>query len=139
MSIELHIFLHDSRVPSADVWQQTIEHLSFPTILDKTLNLREDAGFSPTIYDGKPTGFEFYLEPSEDILATYSHIAEVVGDREKCATFRWGGDLLEMAAAITAAAALTKLTDGVYFYPGDDIVLGADEAVQATREDLKSL
>jgi hypothetical protein len=44
-----------------------------------------------------------------------------------------------MAAALSAAAALTKLTDGIYYYPNDDIVYGAVEAVEATRSDLSSL
>jgi hypothetical protein len=62
-----------------------------------------------------------------------------VGDRESCATFRWGGDLLEMCAALSAAASLVKITDGIYFYPDDDIVYGADEALSVTQRDLKSV
>jgi hypothetical protein len=46
---------------------------------------------------------------------------------------------LERDAALTAAAALTKLTDGIYYYPNDDIVYGADEALEATRNDVSSL
>jgi hypothetical protein len=140
MSIELHIFLHDSRVPTRESWQEAIEEASFPTVLDATLDVRQHTGFSPTLYAGQSTGFEFFLEPAADILSSsYSHITERVGDRNKCATFRWGGDLTEMAAALTAAAALTKLTDGIYYYPNDDIVYGADEALEATRSDVSSL
>ena len=62
-----------------------------------------------------------------------------LGDRDQCATFRWSSDLIEMAAAISAAAALTKLADGVYYYPDDDIVRGADEAVKSVQQDLSSL
>ena len=139
MSIELHIFMHDSRVPTRDSWQQAIEELGFPTVLDKTLDVRQHSGFSPVVYAGRSTGFEFALAPAVDVLSSYSHIADRVGDREKCATFRWGGDLTEMAAVLSAAAALTKLTDGIYYYPNDDIVYGAVEAVEATRSDLSSL
>ena len=139
MSIELHIFMHDSRVPTRDSWQQAIEELGFPTVLDKTLDVQQHSGFSPVVYAGRSTGFEFALEPAVDVLSSYSHIADRVGDREKCATFRWGGDLTEMAAVLSAAAALTKLTDGIYYYPNDDIVYGAVEAVEATRSDLSSL
>lgn len=138
MSIELHIFMHDSRLPTRESWQQAIEEMRFPTVLDETLDVQQQTGFSPTVYAGQSTGFEFALEPAADLLSSYSHIAARVGDREKCATFRWGGDLTEMAAALSAAAALTKLTDGIYYYPNDDIVYGADEAVEATRNDLSS-
>jgi hypothetical protein len=137
MSIELHIFMHDSRVPTRADWQQAIEQIGFPTVLDSSLDLRQDTGYSPTTYAGKSTGFEFYLDPASEILSAYPHIAKQVGTRDVCASFRWGGDMDEMCAAISAAA-LAKLTDGVYFYP-DDIVYGADEAVEATRRDLASI
>lgn len=140
MSIELHIFMNDSRVPSREAWQLAIDEMNFPTALDAAFDVRQQSGYSPTIHAGQRTGFEFILEPTQKILSSsYAHIADRVGGREKCATFRWGGDLTEMAAALSAAAALTKLTDGIYYYPNDDIVYGADEAVEATRRDLSSL
>ena len=122
MSIELHIFMHDSRVPAREAWQQAIEELRFATVLDTTLDVRQQTGFLPTIYTGQPTGFEFFLEPAEDVLSSYPHVADRVGGREKCATFVWHSDLTEMAAALSAAAALTKLTDGIYYDPQDDLV-----------------
>jgi hypothetical protein len=139
MSIELHIFIHDSSVPTREAWQQAIEELGFPTVLDATLKVERQTGFLPTVYDGRWTGFEFDLGPAAEVLSCYPQIAPIVGDRKACATFRWGGDLIEMAAALSSAAALTKLTNGIYYYPNDDIVYGADEVVEATRSDLSSL
>ncbi len=139
MSIELHVFMPDSRVPNRDAWQQAIEQLGFPTVLNPTMDVRTDTGFSPATYKGQPTGFEFELEPAADILADYFHIASQVGGRDQCATFRWSSDLIEGAAAWSASAALAKLTDGIYFYPDDDTILDADAAVEATRRDLNSI
>jgi len=139
MSIELHIFIHDARVPTRESWQRAIETLGFPTVLDETLDVHKQTGFSPAGYAGQSTGFEFAVEPADNVLSYYPHIADRVGDREKCATFTWGGDLTEMAAALSAAAALTKLCDGIYYNPQDDIVYRADEAVEATRSDLSSI
>ncbi len=139
MSLELHIFMEDSRVPTREAWQRAIEQLGFPTILEPSLDLRRDTGFRPTTYKGQSSGFEFYLEPAADVLSSYVHITPNVGGRDKCATFRWGSDLTECAASLSAAAALTKLTDGIYFYPDDDILYGGDEAVEATRRDLSSI
>ncbi|MFO0826574.1 MAG: hypothetical protein U0572_00350 [Phycisphaerales bacterium] len=139
MSLELHIFMPDSRVPSRDTWQQAIEQLGFPTILDASLDVRNDTGFSPTSFRGQSTGFEFYLEPAADILSSYSHIAPRVRGRDTCATFRWGGDMMECGAALSAAAALAHVADGIYFYPADDIVYDAAEAVAATRRDLQQM
>jgi hypothetical protein len=139
MSLELHILMHDSRVPTRAAWQHAIEQKGFPTVLDATLDLRQAKGYAPTTYAGQSTGFELFLEPAREIVSAYPHIAERVGPRDMCATFRWGGDVDEMCAALSAAAALTKLTDGMYFWPADDILYGADEALEATRRDLSSV
>ena len=72
--------------------------------LPNTLDLRRDTGFTPTSFRGQSTGFEFYLKPAADILSSYSHIVPKVGSRDKCATFRWGGDMAECGAALSAAA-----------------------------------
>ena len=139
MSLELHIFLQNSQVPSRDAWQGAIEEAGFLTILEPTLDLRRDTGFRPTSYKGQATGYEFYLEPAAGILEAYPHIAKKVGSRDVCATFRWGGDLVECAAAISSAAVLTELADGIYFYPDDDIIRTAENVVEATREELSSI
>jgi hypothetical protein len=139
MAIELHIFLSAARIPTTGAWQEAINQARFPAVLDTAADVQNHTGFWPASYKGKPTGFEFYLAPTPDFLETYPHIADQVVARATCATFRWGGNLLEMCAALSAAAALTKLTDGVYFYPDDDIIYGADEAVQATHRDLSSV
>lgn len=115
MSIELHVFLTEQRAADRDAWQHAIEQLGFPTVLEPSFDPRSDTGFSPTTYKGRPTGFEYYLEPAADLLAAYSHIKSRVGNRDKCATFRWGGDLRECAAALSAAATFTVLTDGIYY------------------------
>jgi hypothetical protein len=139
MSVELHIFLRDETVPNREGWVQAIDSLGFPVALDPMLDVRTHTGFLPVTYSDKKTGFEFQLEPAVDILSTYPGIAAQVGDRDKCASFRWGGDLDELAAAISCAAALTLVADGIYYYPNDGILYGADEAVAATRRDLESL
>jgi hypothetical protein len=136
MAIELHIFADNSRIPSRDGWQRDIEQLAFPTVLDSSLDLRGGGGFTPTTYQGKATGFELYLEPAEGVLSGYPHVAPKVGDRDTCVTFRWGGDLTECAAALSAAAALAKLADGIYFFPDDDTLYNAAEAIAATRREL---
>jgi hypothetical protein len=131
--------VRDALIPTAGAWQDAISHAGFSAILDTSVDVRTHTGFWPATYGGKPAGFEFYLDPTTDILAAYPHIADNVGDRGRCATFRWGGDLLEMCAALSAAAALVKSTDDIYYYPADDILYGADEAMSATQGDLESV
>jgi hypothetical protein len=139
MSIELHVFLQDSNIPNRDAWQQAIEEAGFPTILEPTLDLRRDTGFRPTTYNGQATGYEIYLEVTAGLLEVYTDLAEQVGPRDMCVTFRWSGDLLEHAAAISSAAALTKLTEGIYFAPDDGIVRTVANVLEETRDELAAI
>jgi hypothetical protein len=139
LSLNLHIFFQQSRVPDRAAWQAAIDRLEYPTVLDSTLDVQNDTGFSPTTYRGQETGFEFSLDLAAEYLDDYPQIASRLQGRDQCATFRWGGDVTECAAALTAATALAVATDGLYFYPDDDLFYNAQEAVAATRQDLASL
>lgn len=139
MAIELHIFVPTARVPSTRAWQEAINQMGFPAVLDASVEVQTHSGFWPVSYKGNLAGFEFDLDSTKDLLETYPHIADQVGNRATCATFRWGGNLLEMCAALSAAVVLAKLTDGIFFYPDDDIIYGADEAVDVIRRDLSSI
>jgi len=136
MSLELHVFIQDAEIPTRDSWQHAIEEAGFPTILEPTLDLRHDTGFRPPTYNDQATGYEIYLEVAAGLLEVYPDMAEQVGPRDMCVTFRWGGDLLEYAAAISSAAALTKLTDGIYFFPDDGIFRTAVNVIKETRDEL---
>jgi hypothetical protein len=133
---DVHVFLHASRIPTREAWQQAIERLGFATVLDPTLDVRHDKGYSPATYQGKATGFEFSLDSSPEILQSFPDIVQHVGGREVCATFRWSGDLTEAIAALCAAASLAKLTGGIGYSPGDDETYSADEIVASVRESL---
>jgi hypothetical protein len=137
MSIDLHVFCADSRVPDRDAWQKAIDELGFATILDANFDVRNDTGFCPATYEGKATGFEFYLGSAADVLSSHPHVAEKIGARDKCATFTWGSDMNDTCAALTAAAALAKLADGIWFYPSDNEIQSADEAVKTAHGVLR--
>jgi len=131
--------MEDSRVPNRESWQEAIEAAGFPAVLYESLDLRKDTGFSPTTYNGQQSGFELYLDPAESYLESYSHIAEQIGSRNKCVSFRWGGDLVEAAAALSCGAALAKLTDGVFYDPDADSVFTADTVLDGVQEYLAGL
>jgi len=49
MSMELHVFLRNSSVPTVGEWQQAVREAGFDLLLDNGLRLREDTGFSPAV------------------------------------------------------------------------------------------
>jgi len=139
VSVELHIFLEPSRLPTRDRWQHELQRAGIPLVLQPPFNPQLDSGFCPATYRNAPAGFEYYAYSARDVavLADNPHIVSHLGNRNLCATFRWGADLDGMSAALAAAATLAKLSDGIYYYPDDGIIYGADEALQATLQDLE--
>src|SRR5690242_10019482 len=105
MAIEVHIFLASCDLPSRDEWQAEIARQGFPVTIDAPFDLHHDTGFRPGSFLGVQTGFEFYLNPAQDILSSYPHISKTVGERDLCATFRFSAGN-EMPAALSAAASL---------------------------------
>jgi hypothetical protein len=139
MSMELHVFVDDSRMPTRDQWQQAITDVGVPAVLYPELDLRRDRGFSPTTYNQRNSGFELYLDNSAACIEVYPQIAEQVGARGKCISFRFGGDIVEAATAISCAAALAWVADGVYYDPESDRLLAADTVLEGVRADLEAL
>ena len=139
MSLEIHIFLPSSALPSRDAWQSEIERLGFPTVLEQGFNPLVDRGFRPCLFKGKPGGFEFLYGRSSEVLNTYSSFTEKIGRCDGAASFIWHSDLQDLGVSITASAALASLTGGFYFYPDDDIFLSASESIEQTRKDLAQL
>ncbi len=127
MSMELHAFLRSSNMPTRDDWQERIGELGFPIELDREMDIGNDMGFSPCNVNGKVSGFEIYFEDAKDVLKHYPECAKSVGDRNRCITFRWGGDLIECGCTLVASAALAGSYDAVVYSPYEKAVLSADK------------
>src|SRR5262245_22732726 len=115
MSMELHVLADDSRLPDARRWQEEIYALGFDLKLDSTLSVREQTGFLPCTFKGRESGFEFDVFSASDIVENYPDFKGRFAGRNTSANFRWGGDMVEMACALIASAALAKVCDGLWF------------------------
>lgn len=139
MSMELHVLLKDDKLPTAEQWQRGLREAGFDLALDSSLSVRENSGFIPVVYEGKDTGFEFHVYPASDTTDTYPEAKAQAPDLDLSANFRWGGDFVEMSAAIVASAILTKLTDGVCFDPQEGTFANGDEAVALAKDTIQQL
>jgi hypothetical protein len=86
----------------------------------------------------RSTGCEFYLD-EVDRDACPPSLAEYLVSRRTRASFRWGGDLDEMAAGLAAAASLAVLTDGIYLDPQDETILDGQGAIAMALSELAGL
>jgi hypothetical protein len=121
MSLEMHVFLDKGRIPDRSSWQSAVESLGIPFELYPALDPTHDSGFSPSKIRGLDSGFELYSEPAEEFLRGQPKLAAAVADRNWCISFRWGGDMNECACVLAAGAALVKFSDGVAYFPDDDL------------------
>jgi len=133
MSMELHVFLSNRRLPDVHQWQAAIDSHSFDVKLDRDAKVGTDTGFLPAMLKGRASGFEFDVTPAMDVVEAYPDIAERLVGLDAVGNFRWGGDLDEMACALAAAAALTSLSGGVWFDPESGECLDAAGALKEAQ------
>ncbi len=142
MSTELHVLLPAEELPTVHEWQTAIQAHGFDLVLDSTLNLHTDAGFTPAVYKGQETGFEFDLSPASDIADLYREVGDLLEGRDFSANFRWGSDLSECAAATIAAAVLAATTAGILYNPQEGVAdrdAAAITTAQQTIHDIDRL
>jgi hypothetical protein len=139
MSMEMHVFLHDQKIPATPRWQEAIGKAGFDLTLDSGFRPREDTGFTPVFYRGGATGFEFDVCPTADITASYPEVASRIADRDMVANFRWGSDLEECAAAVIASSALACLTDGILFDPQEGELWDGNDAIALAKQTVEEI
>lgn len=138
MSMELHVFLTKARLPDIAQLQATIDDLGFDLKLDPEVTVAAHMGFLPATLMGRESGFEFDVGPAADIADTYPDFAQQLAVFDRAANFRWCANLDEMTCALAAAAALTRVCDGVWFDPQEGECRDAAGAIQVARTGLES-
>lgn len=131
MSMELHMSFSGA-MPSARALDAALSRLGLPyRLADPAVTLETWSGYLPFLGDGGPVGVEL------DIFDGADAVRDAVGPEappgaDRVASFRWGGDLDEMAVAFAAAAALASLVNGVVFEP-EGTQLSVEDAVRSSR------
>jgi hypothetical protein len=139
MSVEMHVFIAEEKLPTRSEWQGAIDGLGLPIRLDPTLNLLVDSGFSPCHVREAETGFEIGLTNARELVPTYPGIGKRIGARNKVVSFFWGGDLAECACVLAAAAGLVQAADGIAYSPSDDLIYDLERLVAETQQCLEEI
>jgi hypothetical protein len=138
MSIEIHV-LFRGKLPTKPALAQAMKELGFPlTIPPPRDSLEKQKGFLPMKLRREEAGAEF------DVFEGRANVTEVAGDDvdpafERCASFRFAGDVNEMVSAMCAAAALAKLVGGVVLDAESGELMSVDEAIAWAKQHLGDL
>lgn len=130
MSLEMNVFLEKTKVPDRPSWQAAVGSLGLPFELDPDLDPLHDHGYSPSKLNGIKSGFEIYSESANSVVENQPQLVEIIGSRDWCISFRWGGSLTECACVLAASAGLVKLCDAVAYYPDDDLTYDLDGLIK---------
>jgi hypothetical protein len=139
MSLEVYVLLKRSRLPSLASWQAGLDGSGLGVKIGGKFNPVEDSGFVPCTYNDSETGFEFFLGSRDDLIESYPEMKLKTEAFDTSATFVWSGDLSECASALSSAAILTQLSDGLMYDPQEDQVFGGSEAVLQVRQTIESI
>lgn len=132
MSLELHVLL--ASLPDREGWQASIDAAGFELRLDPELVVESDTGFVPCTIGTKQSGFELWREESAELARSYLSLAGHAAARPHAITLRWGGDMLECACALAAAAGMAHGLGGVAYYPDDDLTYEVEDLLGEARE-----
>jgi len=139
MSLEQHAFLARDSVPSVADWQAAITELGFDLEIYPELKPFEHSGGVPCKLGSIESGFEIYYEPADELLTTYPHAKEPAAHRDYAISFRYFGDLADLASVLIAAAALAKSFHAVVYDPQDDVTYTVGDLVGEARQALAQI
>jgi hypothetical protein len=138
MSLEVYVLLKRSRLPSLASWQDALDGSGLGVKIHSTFNPVEDSGFVPCSYKNSETGFEFFLGSRADLIEAYPDLKQKTEGLDTSAAFVWSGDLNECVSAVSSAAILAQLSDGLLYDPQEDHLYGGSEAILQARQTFES-
>jgi hypothetical protein len=123
MSVELTVFLRKEELPTRDRWQQAIDSEGLDLKLEM-VDTTTHTGFWPVLLNKRECGFEYGFNPVD--RGEVTDIQAVLGNRDHSVSFVWHSSMQDGEAAAKAAA-VAKITNGVFFDPqSGETAQGAD-------------
>ncbi|HEY4357528.1 MAG TPA: hypothetical protein VGN16_17380 [Acidobacteriaceae bacterium] len=137
--MELYVFLNRSEMPSPEAWQEIINDCKFDLEIDRDFDVFSFTGLLPCIVGPRSTGFEYYFAPKEEVAGSSTYLAPLTKAFDSVVIFRWEGDLLELAAVMSAAGSLASSRASLLYFPDDDSTVLQSQALGYAREQLKQM
>ncbi len=139
MSLQQTAYLLAATIPKHDALQFAVDSLGFDCKIDASYVPFKCSGYLPCVLAGKDSGFEIYFESAADVVRSFPHLAESIGNREAAITFRWGGDMGECACVLIVSAALAKSFGAIVHFQDDDMLCSGEQLVKEAHMALQAL
>ena len=94
MTVEIYVVLRRERMPTTGDWQRALDQMGLDLRLDPDVDPISLTGYWPATLGGADSGFEYFGDPSADVLD--DDVRASVGDRDWVA-FVTPADLLREA------------------------------------------
>lgn len=144
MSVDLHVYLSRSRMPSAEQWSTAVRDAGYSAYISQDFDVEKHAGFLPCEYEGKDSGFEYYagalnhcdiedmeLEPNEKALFRTFDFSVLISVKSRQAR--------DHKTANIFAACLAKLSGGLLHDPQCALFFSGQNATEALDEILQGI
>lgn len=135
MSMSISVFLRRDRIPASAQWEESAAQAGYSLVFHEGFDPLNDSGFVPCTINGAKSGFEFFLGNVSDAELDRCE-RDAVGERNVVASFVWHGDIGECLCALTAAASLTRISDGMVIEEGSDGLLDSASALERMRLEI---
>jgi hypothetical protein len=132
-------------IPDTAALTQAMQELGFPIlVIPPHYPLKGHSGYLPMLLRGQESGAEFYLEDDgrDNIEKMFAEAPDLLAkfdpSFDRCAYFVFGSRWDEVICGTCAAAALTKLVNGIFWEDQVPLVLPIDEAIAYAKETLET-
>jgi hypothetical protein len=136
MSMDIYVCWQGAFAPSRVDLTDALKKVGFDaTVLHDFI---DEEGYWPIDIEGMKTGVEAYRnEDLAGLREDYPVLSAVLGDRDRGATFTFGGDPAECGVAMALAAASAQLCDAVIYEPSEGVIYLLERAVQEARRSFE--
>jgi len=139
MAQEQTAYLYRSSIPERLALQAAVDALGFDLKIDESYAPWESQGFLPCRLLQIESGFEIYFDEAMKLLQDFPNLGASVAGRDSAITFRWGGDMRELACVLIVSAALAKGFRAIVHYHGDDMPYSVDQLIQDATAVLREI
>lgn len=130
------VYMRRAALPSGRSWSLAVKDAGLALAMDHDFDTATFSGFLPCMYQGAPSGFEYFAgEVTDDERTTF----EIPRELDFVITLASHGNEAELACSTIALGVLCRMTNGMLYDPQSGEAVSPDDAMDWVHEILKQL